>query len=302
MRWRWVAVAAVPTLFAAGLFLSPLVGDSGEPAASRGRIATVTRTITVTPPAATRSSDRVLFKDNFDGPQGSLPNPKDWIALTRCDTNPATNECQDPSAVHLDGAGHLVLEIQNHKCPNVETSQAYCVGRVQTMGIGPLPGEEVLHDFAAPFRMEWTMKMPTIPGSGGVAWSLNTWTTHPAKSDKRDELDVQEGPAAAPDLLRCNLHFGARQHASLVWTGQDLSASFHTYWMEVYATHVLTGMDETACQNTLLPAAHRRDRWGAIVSADVGSCSSSWWVACPNPAANWPDEVVVDSVRVTAIG
>ncbi len=235
---------------------------------------------------------------------GLAPEPEGLDAVTRCDTNPATNECQDSSAVHLDGAGHLVLEIQNHKCPKVTSAQAYCIGRVQTMANGALPKnlpeKYVLHEFAAPFRMEWSMKMPTIPGSGGAAWSLSTWTTNAKRAGKRVEIDVQEGPAARADLLRCNWHFGGSQHVVRVSTGQDLAAKFHTYWMEVHAKRVVTGMDGTTCQDVGIPAGHRSDRWGAVVSAEVGSCSSSWWVACPDSAANWPDEVVVDSVRVTA--
>ena len=94
------------------------------------------------------------------------------------------------------------------------------------------------------------MKMPTIPGSGGAAWSLSTWATNAKRAGKRAEIDVQEGPAARADLLRCNWHFGGSQHVVRVSTGQDLAAKFHTYWMEVHAKRVVIGMDGTTCRTS----------------------------------------------------
>ena len=98
------------------------------------------------------------------------------------------------------------------------------------------------------------------------------------------------GPGHAPQV--------AGNDAGEPNTGEDLSADWHTYWMDYYRDHVVFGMDNMTCGQTPLIAAPAETPilWNMVAPPTTGAGAGG-----PPLASDIPADMLVDYVRVYAL-
>jgi beta-glucanase (GH16 family) len=240
---------------------------------------TTTTTTTTAPPGA------LLFSDEFNRASGQ-PGPATWWRSNSCGTNPSLYSCWNLSNVYMDGVGRLVLRVRAGTM-----GKPYHGGRAQTLG-NNWPPTRILYSVSAPARVEARIKF--APGAG--LWG-GFWLTRADSTQNELEFDVQEFRGAFPTQVSCRTH-GLVEWEGMVDSGVDLSAGFHTYWVNYYRDHVVFGMDGLTCGQTTIPSAP------ALIirlSHDVGTPGSWAGSGGPPPASAIPAYMHVDYVRVTAL-
>jgi beta-glucanase (GH16 family) len=146
------------------------------------------------------------FRDDFDGPAGSPPDPSTWNVLVS--TNNANNECErytdSRDNSYLDGAGHLVLKALEvggspvrGQCPPAVT---YTSARLDTRG----------HLQPAHGRVEARIRLPAGAGLWPAFWMLGT---NGSRWPNVGEIDILEERGSVPGTVLGSVHgpeyFGA---------------------------------------------------------------------------------------------
>ena len=156
---------------------------------------------------------QLQWGDNFAGPAGSLPSAANWHIDTghaypngpvNWGTSEIENYTSDPSNLHLDGKGHLMIT------PQRDASGGWTSGRIET----------VRDDFTAPnggmLRMEARIQMPDVTGSRALGywpafWALGSNFRSSMVWPKAGEFDIMEsvnGLDAAWGILHCGVNPG----------------------------------------------------------------------------------------------
>lgn len=198
------------------------------------------------PPPPPPVDDRVwLFRDDFDGPAGSPPDPTKWWA-TPWPSNGSLVSNFVPGNAFLDGQGHLVLRAS----PGRNGIDWYGA-RVQTFVEGDWPPGKVLASVDAPCRIEVGARFAPGAGLWGSIWTNSVGPKMPANL----ELDLQEFRGAVPHEIAVHTH-GLDEEEARSISALDLSMDFHTYWCEYRKDGVLFGCDDVPFAKTWrLPSA-----------------------------------------------
>lgn len=151
--------------------------------------------------------------DNFSGPAGSLPSASYWHIDTghsypngpvNWGTSEVENYTNDPTNIHLDGKGHLLI------VPQRDANGQWTSGRVET----------IRDDFTAPdggmLRMEARVQMPDVAGPHALGywpafWALGSNYRTTMAWPHSGEFDIMEsvnGLDAVWGILHCGVNPG----------------------------------------------------------------------------------------------
>jgi beta-glucanase (GH16 family) len=262
-------IRALSALVVTGLLLSSSTGLYGPPAVAES-------------PAA-------VF-DDFNGPSGVAPDPGVW----GYDLGPWPDQLQtytDSSRnVRLDGAGNLVIEARMGQDGVITSGRLVTRGKLDMMygtlsarvrtpsgqGISPafwLVGSDI---DAVGWPASGEIDIVEMPNTGTYSYTTihGPWVGAP--------------PAGRPDYK--------------VWTEgatDDLSASFHTFWISRSPYTIVIGVDDRTLA-TFTPASLKPDqKWVfdrpmyAILNVAVGDS----WAGPPDESTTWPATMLVDWMR-----
>jgi hypothetical protein len=263
--------------------------------------ATSTTTTTTTPTTTstdttssttteTTPSPSLVFDDEFSGTAGARPDPSKWYVFGNVCPH-GTNwsySCLKQSNAFQDGDGHLVLRVTGGT-----QGRPYDGAEISPSPLNGYPSTNVKYKFPAGSRLEVRAKF--APGVG--LWET-IWSYAP-DSVTQDvlELDMQEWRGNHPTLDDCHTHYSV-EYGSEPDTGEDLSADWHTYWMDYYRDHVVFGMDNMTCGQTplIVAPAETPILWNMVAPPTTGAGAGG-----PPQASQIPADMLVDYVRVYAL-
>ena len=242
---------------------------------------------------------RLVWADEFNGPNGSGIDPRKWTAVTggsgwgNRELESYTGRLQN---LHVEN-GHLVIEARREPYTGADGhARGYTSGRLQTMG-----------RFAQRYgRFEARMKLPLGKGLWPAFWMLG------ANSETQPwplcgEIDVMEN-IGDPHRVYGTLHgpgysgaHGIQAHDDLP-PAQAVNTGFHTYAVEwepaVIRFYVDDHLYATHTPKDLPPGT----RWVynhpfyVLLDLAVGGA----WPGNPDAGTAFPQDLLVDWVRVYA--
>ena len=246
------------------------------------------------PGAPVQAAQAAVF-DDFDGRAGSLPNP----ALWNYDIGPHQDAglqvyTESPDNVRLDGVGHLVIQARR-------TSAGYTSARAITRG------KLNMHYGKVAARI----KFPSGQGIWPAFWMLGS--NYPEVGWPRSgEIDIMEivntgttyhitlhGPQGDTDYFG-----GAESSGQVVGTSgpiADLSADFHTYWLDWQPYVITIGVDDATLGMFTPESLPTGAEWVfdrpmfALLNIAVGGP----WPGPPDASTQFPATMLVDWFRYT---
>jgi beta-glucanase (GH16 family) len=247
----------------------------------------------------------LTWSDEFNGPNGSAPDPTKWMVQTG-DIGASNHELEyytsDPTNVEIEDC-HLVITTttagaSNYTC-NVPPVQpcSYTSGRLQTMGI-----------FSQEYgRIEARMQLPVGPGLWPAFWALGTDYSS-VGWPQCGEIDIMENQGAHPNVTLGALHglytpnggpFEDQQTYYTVPSGQqNLAQTFHTYAIEWQPNEVRFYVDDNLYETRTAAAMPPDDQWSfnqaffLILNVAVGGYGGS-----PDQTTVFPQRMLVDYIR-----
>ena len=266
--------------------------DEDEDATSSTDTTTTTTSTDTTSSTTTDTtpSPSLVFDDEFGGTADARPDPSKWYVFGNVcprSTNWAYS-CLKQSNAFQDGNGHLVLRVTGGT-----QGRPYDGAEISPSPLNGYPSTNVKYKFPPGSRLEIRAKF--APGVG--LWET-LWSVAP-DSVTQDvlELDMQEWRGNHPNLDDCHTHYSV-EYGSEPNTGEDLSADWHTYWMDYYRDHVVFGMDNMTCGKTplIVAPAETPILWNMVAPPTTGAGAGG-----PPLASDIPADMLVDYVRVYAL-
>ncbi|HYL83350.1 MAG TPA: glycoside hydrolase family 16 protein [Candidatus Angelobacter sp.] len=252
-----------------------------------------------TPPPAPASGYTLVWSDEFNGPDGSAPDPKNWTYDTggkgwgNNELECYTDRLQNAQIQN----GNLVITAQQEKIACSDgTSSNYTSARVKTQGL-----------FSQAYgRFEARIKVPKGQGMWPAFWMLGN-NIASAKWPAGGEIDVMENIGREPGTVHGSLHgpssTGRTSDASAAFTlpvGQSFADDFHLYAVEwepgTFRFYVDSSLYETVTQ-AQWPAGGAwvfDHPFFIILNVAVGGS----WPGSPDTTTQFPQQMLVDYVRV----
>ena len=240
-------------------------------------------------PVAADASSAALF-DDFIGPAGAPPDPEHWDY----DLGPWPNQLQtytnSPDNIRLDGAGNLVIEARMGQDRAITSGRLVTRGKLD-MTYGTLSAR---------------IKAPSGQGISPAFWLIGSDTAiegWPAAG----EIDVFEMPNVGT-YSYTTIHGPwvgpppAEKPDYKVWTEgatDDLSASFHTFWLSRSPYTIVIGVDDRSLATFTPDSLTPQQKWVferpmyAILNVAVGDP----WAGPPDNTTPWPATMLVDWIR-----
>lgn len=242
---------------------------------------------------------RLVWSDEFDGPEGELPDPGNWGFETFGDGS-GNEELQCytsvPGNVSTDGDGHLVItaiEQPGHQCVDGHTTD-YTSARITTQG---------KHTWQHG-RLEVRAKVPAGIGTWPAFWALG--------ADKPEvgwpaagEIDVMEYVGQDPTNVLGTIHgpteSGERWYLSTdTDVSESLAEDFHVYAVEWSDTEMVWSLDGDEYGRITRDAVEEQGEWVfdkpfyLLLNLAIGGTLGG---TVP-PETTFPQSYVVDYVRV----
>jgi beta-glucanase (GH16 family) len=306
------AAATAGVLLVVGL---AACGSDSESGNESERPADASATVTEKQAGAASPDEVVTFVDDFDGPQGTPPDPAKWVpkiqstAKSRADTNELGAYTDNENAA-LDGSGNLVIEARKEApgatctdAKGVESPCEYTSGRLSTRSLFSQQGG----------RFEARIKTPmgnTEAGGGGVWPAFWLLGRNERSWPSQGEIDIHESRghksetagffhSAAPNSP--GFFFSNTSAARNQLSNMDFS-QFHTFAVDVEPTSIAWSIDDvpvysvdrTQFEKARPGATWVADQpWYAILNLAVGG-----WSGTPKEDL-LPKQLVVDYVRMS---
>ncbi|MFE7773507.1 ricin-type beta-trefoil lectin domain protein [Streptomyces sp. NPDC057445] len=249
------------------------------------------------------SVQAVNFEDNFDGPAGAAVNGGRWQIETG--DNVANHERQYYTAGNanaaLDGQGHLVITARRENPANYQCWYGTCQytsARLNTAG-----------RFTQAFgRVEARMKVPRGQGMWPAFWMLGHDIGQVGWPNS-GEIDVMENVGFEPGTVHGTIHGpgysggGGIGAAYSLPGGQAFADAFHTFAVDWTPDSITWSVDGNVYQRRT-PADLGGRQWVfnkpffLILNLAVGGD----WPGDPNGSTVFPQQLVVDYVRVSSDG
>lgn len=245
------------------------------------------------------SSPRLVWSDEFSGPAGSAPSPGSWNQVAggggwgnqemECYTTDRSNSA-------LDGRGDLVISARRaprHRCGS--TTNDYTSARLTTQG---------LHAFTyGTFSVR--ARMPTGAGIWPAFWALGA-NCDTVGWPSCGEIDMTEVIGSDGSVSHASVHGPGAGSAPYSFTGRyratkDLSTGFHVYAVHWTPTALTFSVDSRSVYS-VTKATVLRSGGGwvfdhpffLLLNVAVGGT----WPGPPSDRTAWPQQMVVDYVRV----
>ncbi len=247
------------------------------------------------------SNPTLVWEDNFDGPQGQLPDPANWQFDLGTDWGNQELQCYTDRATNasLDGASNLVItaRAESYSGPAAGiggvpcTATGYTSARLNTAG---------LHQ-QEQGRFEARIKIPTSTGMWPAFWMLGA-NLPSVGWPRAGEIDIMENLGRTPSSVVGSLHGPGYSGANPVTRRYDLvgsrfDADFHTFAVEWSSDRINWFVDSTLYQS--IKKSYTPGDWVfdhpfyLILNLAVGGGPPG-----PPTGTVFPQQMVVDWVRV----
>jgi beta-glucanase (GH16 family) len=245
----------------------------------------------------------LVWHDEFEGRNGSLPDPKKWAydlgggGWGNQELETYTNRAEN---AHIEN-GNLVISARKENYEGTDhIAREYTSARLKTQGL-----------FSQTYgRFEARIKIPSGPGMWPAFWMLGD-NISSVGWPKCGEIDIMENVGKEPGLVHGSLHGPMTSGSATELTstarlsgGRDFGAGFHIYAVEWEPDVVRFYMDETLYAT-----------FNASSVASTPATAGSWvfdhpfflvlnvavggdWPGPPDPTTSFPQTMLIDYVRV----
>jgi beta-glucanase (GH16 family) len=244
----------------------------------------------------------LVWSDEFNGPDGSLPDPERWTIVSG-GSGFGNNELEyytdRPVNIHQEG-GNLVITARKESYSGPDgVSRHYTSARIQTKGL-----------FQAKYgRMEARIKVPDGQGIWPAFWMMGNdfgsvgW---PACG----EIDIMEKVGFEPSAVHGSLH-GPGYSGGEPLTGTftlpnqgRFKDDFHVFAIEWEPREIRFYMDDTLFETQTADSLPAGKHWVfdhpffLLLNVAVGG----YWPGDPDATSSFPVSMLVDYVRVYRSG
>jgi beta-glucanase (GH16 family) len=243
--------------------------------------------------APTPTPGSTSWSDEFDGPASTLPNSAKWtydLGGGGWGNQELETYTSDPANVHLDGNGHLVIHVDR-------AGSTYTSARIKTQG-----------RFSAQYgRIEARIRLPFGQGIWPAFWMLGA--DYPATPwPQCGEIDIMENVGREPSVVHGSVHgpgYSGGSSISSAYTlagGAKLSDDFHVFAIDWAPQSIAFSVDGVVYRTVRPGSLPSGAPWVfdkpffLILNVAVGGT----FPGSPNATTEFPQEMIVDYVRVTA--
>ena len=257
------------------------------------------RIISDPPPPIPPARWRLVWSDEFSGPDGALPDPKKWtydIGGKGWGNQELESYTKRPANARIE-KGNLVITALSENYTGADgVTREYTSARLKTQGL-----------FAQAYgRIEARIKVPEGQGMWPAFWMLGEDITS-VGWPRCGEIDIMENVGKEPGTVHGSLHGPSTERATSDLTsifslpgGQRFADQFHLYAVEWEQNQVRFYVDSN------LYASVDSSQWPAggkwvfdhpffiILNLAVGGN----WPGSPDDSTNFPQSMLVDYVHV----
>ncbi|MFG2587809.1 family 16 glycosylhydrolase [Streptomyces sp. NPDC048438] len=287
-RRRTTLYAALSLLCCSMVMTALPAGASAAPAPHTAASSTNSRTAAV------------AFADEFDGPAGSAVDGGKWLTETGDNVNNHERQYYTAgnSNAALDGQGNLVITARKENPGNYQCWYGTCEytsSRLNTSG-----------KFTATYgHVESRMKIPRGQGIWPAFWMLGA-DIGSVGWPNSGEIDIMENVGFEPGTVHGTLHGPGYSGSGGIGAGYTLPGGaafaddFHTFAVDWAPDSITWSVDGTVYQRRT-PADLNGNAWVfdkpffLILNLAVGG----YWPGDPDGSTSFPQQLVVDYVRVT---
>jgi beta-glucanase (GH16 family) len=242
------------------------------------------------------------WSDEFDGPAGSSPNASKWkfdIGGSGWGNNEREYYTSSTSNAALDGSGHLVITARKEN----PAGYSCWYGSCQYTSARLLTADKFTQAYG---RFEARIKIPRGQGMWPAFWMLgNDIGTNPWPNN--GELDIMENVGFEPSTVHGTLHGPGYSGGSAIGAaytlpgGAQFANDFHTFTVD-WAPDSITWYVDGIQYSRKTPADLNGKRWVydhpffMILNLAVGG----YWPGDPNSSTVFPQQMVIDYVRVNS--
>ena len=265
-----------------------------------GAVAALPAAATASAPRQAAAAAAVTFADEFNGPAGAGVDGGKWQVETGDNVNNHERQyyTSGNNNARLDGQGNLVITARKENPNNYQCWYGRCEytsARMNTAG-----------RFTSAYgHVETRMKLPRGQGMWPAFWMLGDDPGHvgwPAQG----EIDIMENVGFEPGTVHGTLHgpgyFGEGGIGAgyTLPGGQAFADAFHTFAIDWSPNSISWSVDGNVYQRRT-PADLGGRTWVynkpfyLIMNLAVGG----YWPGDPNSGTSFPQQLVVDYVRVT---
>ncbi|MPZ81566.1 MAG: family 16 glycosylhydrolase [Actinophytocola sp.] len=259
------------------------------------------------PPPAPPAPDfgRLVWSDEFNGPDGSTPDPAKWTPEVGPGVNNELQYYTNNDNARMDGAGNLVIQARREVTPGSacppdpnsggSTTCQYTSGRLNTHG-----------KFDTTYgRVEARIKASTTQGLWPAFWMLGSNFFAGTPWPSSGEIDILEHIGREPNLVHSTLHapayFGGGGFGAPLDLGTGVGSAFHVFAVEWDASHMtffvdgnpFFTVDRAALESTRGPWVFDHPFFIILNNAVGGD-----WPGPPGPGTVLPQNMMIDYVRV----
>jgi beta-glucanase (GH16 family) len=250
--------------------------------------------------ASRAATARLVWSDEFSGPNGALPDPSKWQLQTG-GNGWGNQELEYYTArsrnASLDGAGHLAITARAETYTGPDgTTRGYTSARMQTEGL-----------FQTAYgRIEARIKLPAGRGLWPAFWALGQGA-NTAGWPWCGEFDIMENLGDNPFTVYGSLHGpqpGARDGqyglTAAVRSKTSLAAAFHVYGVTWSPDRIVFTLDGASYATRTPASLARGQKWVfnqpffLLLNVAVGG----QWPGRPGAGTRFPATMLVDWVRV----
>ncbi|MFF4248461.1 family 16 glycosylhydrolase [Streptomyces sp. NPDC001822] len=250
--------------------------------------------------ASSRAAAAVAFADEFDGPAGSAVDGGKWQTETGDNVNNHERQYYTAgnSNAALDGQGNLVITARKENPGNYQCWYGTCEytsSRLNTSG-----------KFTSTYgHVESRMKIPRGQGIWPAFWMLGA-DIGDVGWPNSGEIDIMENVGFEPGTVHGTLHGPGYSGSAGIGAGYSLPGGqafaddFHTFAVDWAPGSITWSVDGTVYQRRT-PADLNGNAWVfdkpffLILNLAVGG----YWPGDPDGSTSFPQQLVVDYVRVT---
>ncbi len=247
----------------------------------------------------------LVWHDEFDGPNGSRPDPKKWTydlgggGWGNQELESYTNSAEN---AHIEN-GNLVITARKENFEGSDhIAREFTSARLKTQGL-----------FSQTYgRFEARIKIPSGQGMWPAFWMLGD-NISSVGWPKCGEIDIMENVGKEPGLVHGSLHGPMTTGAATdltstvsLPTGKDFAAAFHLYAVEWEPDAVRFYLDDTLyatfTANSVASTPTTAGSWVfdhpyfLILNVAVGGS----WPGPPDATTAFPQTMLIDYVRVYA--
>jgi beta-glucanase (GH16 family) len=184
----------------------------------------------------------LVWSDEFDGPEGSPPDPANWTPeigdgtvnqIPGWGNDERQYYTDDPANVRHDGNGHLVIEVHEVEDPSPDTGLQCYYGPCEYTSARLLTWHKQEFEYG---RIEARVKVPAGAGYWPAFWSLGT-DIDEVPWPRAGEIDIMEFVGREPYEVFGTIHgpgySGGQSYGNTISTFPDaVPEEFHTYAIE----------------------------------------------------------------------